>query len=271
MWWLWLSIWNLLKVLTDGWECEKGRNKWLQTEEPALYCCTGCSSTWSFSCSRQSNSSSSWECLGGVRGSDARRSATMEVRFQQKIIPFSWRNAMPSSLSPAQFWTHSAFSVDNEVSLSSLGEHWQYHHPERKKIVCATTFWLSWSMCKLAAYRQPGPHRPYARCTAWLLKGSSQLSWCHPYSSSSLSQPRWGSRLSVWSHCSSCPSTQNIYTPNKLGLVLASLKGNYLHRCWILPAIRTGSVSWRSSWVKTGKVVVIKQMVTLVVDVLRQP
>ena len=154
-----------------------------------------------------------------------------------------WRNAMPSSLSPAQFWTHSAFSMDNEMSLSSLDEHWQYQCPGRNKIVCATTFWLSWSMCKLAAYRQPGPHRPYARCTAWLLKGSSQLSWCHPYSSSSLSQPRWGSRLSVWSHCSSCPSTQNIYTPNKLGLVQASLKGNCLQRCWILPAIGTGSTT----------------------------
>ena len=192
----WLGVWNRQK---PG----------LHTEEPALYCCTGCSRTWSFSCSRQLNSSGSWERLGGVHGNDTHRSAMMEVCFKQKISPFSWRNAMPSSFLPAQFWTHSAFSVDNEVSLSPLGEHWQYQRPEINKIVCATTFWLSWSMYKLA-YRQPGPHHPYARCRAWLLKGSSQLSWCHPYSSSSLSQPHQGGRLSVWSRCSSCPSTQNI-------------------------------------------------------------
>ena len=50
---------EVAKVLTDGWECETGENKGLHTEEPAPYCCTGCSSTWSFSCSRQSNSSGS--------------------------------------------------------------------------------------------------------------------------------------------------------------------------------------------------------------------
>ena len=50
---------KVAKVLTDGWECETGINKGLHTEELVLYCCTGCSSTWFFSCSQQSNSSSS--------------------------------------------------------------------------------------------------------------------------------------------------------------------------------------------------------------------
>ena len=50
---------ELAKVLTDGWEWETGENKGLHTEESAPYRCTVCSSTWSFSCSRQSNSSGS--------------------------------------------------------------------------------------------------------------------------------------------------------------------------------------------------------------------
>ena len=50
---------EVAKVLTDGWECETGENKGLHTEESAPYRCTGCSSIWSFSCSRQSNSSGS--------------------------------------------------------------------------------------------------------------------------------------------------------------------------------------------------------------------
>ena len=50
---------EVAKVLTDGWECETGENKGLHTEESAPYHCTGCSSIWFFSCSRQSNSSGS--------------------------------------------------------------------------------------------------------------------------------------------------------------------------------------------------------------------
>ena len=71
---------------------------------------------------------------------------------------------------------------------------------------------------------------------------------------------------------------KTFYIPNKLGLVLASLKVDHRQCCWILLATGMGSATAVClvakkllGKVNTGEVVVVVQMVTLVIDVLGQP